>query len=90
MKFFIKLSGNNAKSYEISESKIFDYALNKIGDGGMTAEGTAEALAWVSLVRSAREDYPITVACGAHDTLLIYSTGGLDGGLKLEETSTTN
>ena len=74
MKFFLKLLGNNAKSYEISESKIFDYALNKIGDGGMSSEGTAEALAWVSLVRSAREDYPITVACGAHDTLLIYST----------------
>jgi len=73
MKFFIKLSGNNAKSYEISESKVFDHALNKIGDGGMSSEGTAEALAWVSLVRSAREDYPITVACGAHDTLLIYS-----------------
>ena len=74
MKFFIKLSANNAKSYEISESKIFDYALNKIGDGGMSSEGTAEALAWVSLVRSAREDYPITVTRGAHDTLLIYST----------------
>jgi len=81
MKFFIKLSANNAKSYEISESKIFDYALNKIGDGGMSSEGTAEALAWVSLVRSAREDYPITVTRGAHDTLLIYSTGGLDGGI---------
>ena len=74
MKFFIKLSGKGSKSYEVPESKIFDYALNKVGDGGMTAEGTAEALAWVSLVRSAREDSPITVACGAHKTLLIYST----------------
>ena len=74
MKFFIKLSANNAKSHEVPESKIFDYALNNIGDGGLTAEGTAEAIAWVSLVRSAREDYPIPVNRGPHETLLIYST----------------